>query len=128
MSEHLIADFYGCETEKLCDAQFIETTLVRAVEFLGATILEKCTRNYSPKGVTAVLVLAESHISAHTWPERGYAALDIYTCGDRTTKQAYEFLETAFHPQQSRAMIVNRGPEIRDGDFEVMELDQISRG
>ncbi len=123
MSEHLIADFFECDPNILSDSEFIEITLIKAVEVLGATMLEKCTKKYSPKGVTMVIVLAESHISIHTWPENGFAALDIYTCGDKTTRDTYEFLKAEFKPAESKAVIVNRGPEIRAGDFEISNLD-----
>lgn len=123
MSEHLMADFFDCEPSVLTDPEFIETTLAEAVSMLGLTILEKCTRKYSPEGVTTVFVLAESHISIHTWPERRFAGLDIYTCGDTTTSDAYEYLKKKFEPADAKAIIVERGPESREKNFQVNNLD-----
>ncbi len=122
MSEHLVADFYGCERNVLVDAEFIEKSLVNAVAVLGATVLETCVQEYSPKGVTVVLVLAESHISIHTWPEQKFAALDIYTCGDRKTIETYEYLKSVFRPDSDKAVIVERGPNGLNKGIEIAGL------
>lgn len=122
MSEHLMADFFDCEPSLLSDAEFIENTLTRAVDILGATILEKCTKQYSPNGITTVFVLAESHISVHTWPEQSFAGLDIYTCGERSTADAYAYLKEQFAPSEAKAIIVGRGPDTREKLFEVNTL------
>ncbi|HLI10391.1 MAG TPA: adenosylmethionine decarboxylase [Alphaproteobacteria bacterium] len=99
---HLIIELKGAE--KLDDVPFIERTLVEAVERSDATLLHIHLHHFTPNGgVSGVAVLAESHISIHTWPERGYAALDIFMCGKADPHKAVPVLEHAFRPS---AMVV----------------------
>ena len=79
---HLIADLHGCSG--LADIALIERTLSQAARAAGATLLEIRLHGFGPgQGVTGVALLAESHISIHSWPEHGYAAIDIFLCGTR---------------------------------------------
>ncbi len=79
---HLL-ELYDCPPEILDDRYFIDAALAEAVDEAGATLLQQVSRRFVPQGVTALALLAESHISIHTWPEVGYAAVDIFTCGNR---------------------------------------------
>ncbi len=81
-----------------------------AADAAGATVVESSFHKFGPHGVSGVLVLAESHLSVHTWPERDYAATDIYTCGDRCTpERAHEVLQIAFKAERCEVMVVERG-------------------
>jgi S-adenosylmethionine decarboxylase len=81
VGQHLIADLWGCHG--LADPAVIEDALRSAATAAGATLLDLKLHHFGPQqGVTGVALLAESHISIHTWPERGYAAVDIFLCGD----------------------------------------------
>ncbi|MGI9462959.1 MAG: adenosylmethionine decarboxylase [Aestuariivirgaceae bacterium] len=92
---HLIIDLIGAN--RLDDIRFIEETLRRCVTVAGATLLHLHLHHFTPNaGVSGVAVLAESHISIHTWPERQYAALDIFMCGDAQPKLCVEVLREAF--------------------------------
>ncbi len=94
---HLIIDLRGAD--KLEDLEHIETALRDAVEASGATLLHIHLHRFTPNGgVSGVAVLAESHISIHTWPERGYAALDVFMCGDARPERTLEVFERAFRP------------------------------
>jgi len=96
---HLIIDLWGAE--KLDDIGHIEATLKEAVETSGATLLHIHLHHFTPNGgVSGVAVLAESHISIHTWPERNYAALDVFMCGDARPHDAIPVLERAFTPSK----------------------------
>lgn len=96
---HLIVDLY--EAERLDEIDHIERTLVRCVEEAGATLLHIHLHPFEVNGgVSGVAVLAESHISIHTWPERGYAALDIFMCGDADPDACVPVLQEAFRPKQ----------------------------
>ena len=92
---HLILDLYGCNPEILDNYEQLQQHLETALALAGANILRIFGEKFEPQGVTLLALLAESHASVHTWPELGYAAIDLYTCGDTTqTHKAAEFLKT----------------------------------
>ncbi|TGG82715.1 MAG: adenosylmethionine decarboxylase [Aphanocapsa feldmannii 277cV] len=84
---HCILELYGCDVDRLNDEALIRETLTNAAKRAGATLLKLVTHPFEPQGVTGLALLAESHISIHTWPETGYAAVDVFTCGDHTMPQ-----------------------------------------
>ena len=84
IGRHCILELYQCDHEKLNDEAFIRTTITSSAKIAGATLLNLVTHSFKPQGVTGLALLAESHISIHTWPEIGYAAIDVFTCGDHT--------------------------------------------
>ncbi len=95
---HLLVDLWGAAN--LCDPDHIDRALRDAAEAAGATILHGHFHHFSPNGgVSGVLVLAESHISIHTWPERDFAAIDIFMCGACNPYQGIPALKVAFTPQ-----------------------------
>jgi S-adenosylmethionine decarboxylase len=92
---HLILDLYNCDQALLDDYEELERLLEVALNMAGANILRIFGEKFQPQGVTLLALLAESHASIHTWPELGYAAVDLYTCGDTTkTDKAANFLKT----------------------------------
>jgi len=94
---HLIIDFW--EAGNLDNLQLMEAALREAVEVSGATLLHIHLHHFTPSGgISGVAVLAESHISVHTWPERGFAAFDIFMCGNAEPEQAIPVLKNAFNP------------------------------
>ncbi len=96
---HLIIDLWGAR--RLDDIDHARTTLRTAVERAGATLLHIHLHHFTPNGgVSGVAVLAESHISIHSWPERDYAALDVFMCGDSDPYKAIEVLREAFTPDR----------------------------
>jgi S-adenosylmethionine decarboxylase len=96
---HLLVDLWGASN--LCDPDHIDHALRDAAEAAGATILHGHFHHFSPNGgVSGVLVLAESHISIHTWPERDFAAIDIFMCGSCNPYDGVPALETAFKPRE----------------------------
>jgi S-adenosylmethionine decarboxylase len=100
---HLIVDLW--DGEHLDDLEVIELALRRAVEAAGATLLHLHLHEFaSSGGVSGVAVLAESHISIHTWPERGYAALDVFMCGEA---QPHAVLPIFKHAFQARRLIIS---------------------
>ncbi len=95
---HLIVDLRGAS--RLDEIAHIETTLRKATEAAGATLLHLHLHHFTPNGgVSGVAVLAESHISIHTWPEREYAALDVFMCGDTRPRGTLEVFKKAFAPR-----------------------------
>lgn len=110
---HLIIDLIGAE--HLSDLAHIEKTLRRCVDVAGATLLHIHLHHFTPNGgVSGVAVLAESHISFHSWPERGYAALDIFMCGETKPHDAIEVIRQAFQPER---VIVSEHLRGREGDL-----------
>jgi S-adenosylmethionine decarboxylase len=97
---HLILDLYDCDPEVLDGYDQLQSYLETALALAGANILRIFGEKFEPQGVTLLALLAESHASIHTWPELGYAAVDLYTCGDTTnTHRAAEFLKTKLKAQ-----------------------------
>ncbi len=93
VGRHCILELYDCDQVKLNDEAFLRNTVTNAAKLAGATLLNLITHRFEPQGVTGLALLAESHISIHTWPENGYAAVDVFTCGDHTMpEKACEFL------------------------------------
>jgi S-adenosylmethionine decarboxylase len=94
---HLIIDLW--DAEGLDDRDRIETALIDAVKAAGATLLHIHLHTFSEGGgISGVAVLAESHISVHTWPEKGYAAFDVFMCGEAEPRKALGVFKTAFNP------------------------------
>ncbi|MGI6097993.1 MAG: adenosylmethionine decarboxylase [Dethiobacteria bacterium] len=82
LGRHILAEFYGCPAEMLNDQQMIEKLMVSAALEAGAEVREVVFHKFSPQGVSGVVVVSESHLAIHTWPELGYAAVDVFTCGE----------------------------------------------
>jgi S-adenosylmethionine decarboxylase len=105
---HLIVDFW--EAEGLDNKDRIEQAMRDAVDAAGATLLHIHLHTFMPSGgVSGVAVLAESHISVHTWPERGYAAFDVFMCGNAEPRKALAALEQAFAPKRVVVGMHKRG-------------------
>lgn len=92
MGKHCLLDLYGCPFSLLNDVDFIISILTEAAGICGATILNTASHKFEPYGVTAILLLSESHLSIHTWPEEGKAAADCYTCGESNPLLGCDFL------------------------------------
>jgi S-adenosylmethionine decarboxylase len=88
LGRHLLLELYACPPDRLNDVKGIEACLLEAVRRIGATLISHQTHRFSPHGVSAVVIIAESHLTIHTWPEHGYAAVDLFTCSDRLNPQA----------------------------------------
>ena len=104
---HLIVDLHGAE--RLDDIEHIEATLRRCVQAASATLLHIHLHHFQPNGVSGVAVLAESHISIHTWPEAGYAALDVFMCGSANPDACIPVLREAFSAKRVGVSELLRG-------------------
>ena len=83
LGTHLLLDLKNCKSELLDDLEFIRKAMMSAADETGATIVGETFHKFSPLGVTGIIAIAESHLCIHTWPEYGYAAVDIFTCGEK---------------------------------------------
>ena len=88
IGKHCILELYDCDCARLDDESFLRSAITNAAVRAGATLLQLITHHFQPHGVTGLALLAESHISIHTWPESGYAAVDVFTCGDHTMPES----------------------------------------
>ncbi len=95
LGHHILADFYNCDPKRLDDVEQIRTFMHEAAINAGATIVQENFHKYAPVGVSGVVVIQESHLTIHTWPECGYAAVDLFTCGTNVRPwTAFDYLQT----------------------------------
>jgi S-adenosylmethionine decarboxylase len=104
---HLLIDLYGAS--HLSDIAFIEKTMRRCIDASRATLLHIHLHHFTPDGVSGVAVLAESHISVHTWPESRYAAFDVFMCGDTNPEVCIDIMREAFEAERAEVKEILRG-------------------
>ena len=110
-SKHLLLELYRCDSEKLNDESFLRCALNRAAKLAKAAVLNLISNKFDPQGVTAIALLAESHISIHTWPESSYSAVDIFTCGQNMRPEvASQYLIEALKAEEHFLRIIERNP------------------
>ena len=110
-SNHFLLELYRCDHEKLNDESFLRCTLNRAAKLANATVLNLISNKFEPQGVTAIALLAESHISIHTWPESNYSAVDIFTCGQNMLSEvASQYLIEALKAEEHFLRVIKRNP------------------
>jgi S-adenosylmethionine decarboxylase proenzyme len=113
VGEHVIAELMGVENALLNNASFLEATCRQAAADGGLTVIDANFHKFAPHGVTGVVVLAESHLSIHTWPEFGYAAVDIFACnqaGGSNPQESLRSLTRMLAPSQVETTVLPRGP------------------
>ena len=109
--KHLLLELYRCDHEKLNDESFLRCTLNRAAKLAKATVLNLISNRFDPQGVTAIALLAESHISIHTWPESSYSAVDIFTCGQNMMPElASQYLIESLMAEEHSLRVIERNP------------------
>ena len=110
-SKHLLLELYRCDQEKLNDESFLRCILNRAAKLANASVLNLISNKFEPQGVTAIALLAESHISIHTWPESNYSAVDIFTCGKEMMPElASQYLIGALKAEEHFLRVIERNP------------------
>ena len=110
-SKHLLLELYRCDYEKLNDESFLRCTLNKGAKLANATVLNLISNKFEPQGVTAIALLAESHISIHTWPESNYSAVDIFTCGQNMLPEvASQYLIEALNAEEHFLRVIERNP------------------
>jgi S-adenosylmethionine decarboxylase len=117
LGRHLIMEFYRCEGRLLDDVPSIRRIALGAAAAVGATVVGEAFHRFSPQGVSGTVVIAESHISVHTWPESAYVAVDIFTCGGLDPRPGLKFLYRELVAQACRMEEIVRGlPEDIEGE------------
>ena len=110
-SKHLLLELYKCNFERLNDESFLRCTLSKAAKLAKATVLNLISNKFEPQGVTAIALLAESHISIHTWPESNYSAVDIFTCGQNMLPElACQYLIESLKAKEHSLRVIKRNP------------------
>ena len=102
LGEHILIELYNCDKNLIDNSDLLEKSMLKAAEIAKATVVKSVFHNFSPQGVTGVIVVEESHFAIHTWPEHNYAAVDLFTCSeDMDYNAAYKFLENELKAERS---------------------------
>ena len=110
LGQQVLAEFFECDSNILNNQSIIEKLMVKSALESGATVVQKCFHMFNPYGVSGVVIIAESHFAIHTWPELGYAAVDLFTCGTKCDpKISYAYLEKMFNAKNSSFTELKRG-------------------
>lgn len=110
LGRHILVEFSGCDAEIMNDVSTIEKGMVDAAAEAGATVINSTFHHFSPYGVSGVVVIQESHLAIHTWPEYGYAAVDLFTCGDTVDPWvSFDHLKKVFKAKDFSAIEMYRG-------------------
>lgn len=110
LGRHILVEFYNCDKEILNDHSKIETYMNQAAREAKATIVESVFHLFNPWGVSGAVVISESHLTIHTWPEYGYAAVDLFTCGEEVDPwKAFDYLAETLQAEKVETMEVPRG-------------------
>ena len=108
MAEQLLADYYGCDVQRLDDAKLLTQAAHEAVHAVGAQVVEECVHRFKPMGVSYIAVISTSHISIHTWPEDGYAAVDIFSCTQGIPQEVAQALGRTLGADTIRTKMIRR--------------------
>jgi S-adenosylmethionine decarboxylase len=126
LGKHILAEFYNCNSNILNNVELIDQFMTEAATECGATVVTKTFHMFNPYGVSGVVVISESHLAIHTWPEHGYAAVDLFTCGDSCDPLvAYEYLKeklsagSAIYTELKRGLFDNQRNEVMVSPFQV---------
>ncbi len=110
LGRHILVEFTDCNSDILNDVETVEKAMVEAAKTAGATVINSTFHHFSPWGISGVVVIQESHLAIHTWPEYRYAAVDLFTCGETVDPWvSFEFLKKAFQSNKYSALEMNRG-------------------
>lgn len=110
LGRQILVEFYDCDREVLNNESLIREILLEGVRRSRATVISDTFHTFSPHGVSGVIVIAESHVTIHTWPEHGYAAIDIFTCGETIDPWVIQkYLERHFRARNVSSMELKRG-------------------
>ena len=112
-SKHFLLELYRCDYKKLNDESFLRCMLDNAAKLANAKVLNLISKKFEPQGVTAIALLAESHLSIHTWPEAHYSAVDIFTCGQNMKPElSCKYLIEALMAEEHFLRVIDRNPPL----------------
>ena len=109
LGKHLLAELFGCNTEIINNVELVEEHMKTSATLSGATIVQSVFHTFSPYGVSGVVIVAESHLAVHTWPEHDYAAVDFFSCGNLDCETAISNLRLRFCAERFKMKKIERG-------------------
>ncbi len=109
LGTHVIAELFNCDEYHINNLKKVEEVMMAAAELSKATIIKPFFHKFSPYGISGVIVIAESHFTIHTWPEYGYAAVDVFTCGDLDYQAALDYIKTELGAERCSLFQLQRG-------------------
>lgn len=110
LGRHLLVEFYNCDSGIMDDVELVEKYMNEAAKKANATVVQSTFHKFAPQGVSGVVVIAESHLAIHTWPEHSYASVDLFTCGDSVDPWiAFEYLKDVFQADKHETQELIRG-------------------
>jgi len=126
LGNHILVEFMNCDPHIMNDVAAIERDMVAAAQKAGATVINSTFHHFSPYGVSGVVVIQESHLAIHTWPEYGYAAVDLFTCGEMDAWISFDWLKEAFGAKSYSALEMKRGSVnlLQRNDFDMTTMRQ----
>jgi S-adenosylmethionine decarboxylase proenzyme len=110
LGHHLLVEFTGCDASSLADLDRVTSAMLQAAEASGATVVTHSFHHFSPHGVSGAVIIAESHLAIHTWPEHGFAAVDFFSCGNVDMSRGLAVLKVAFSATGETRLELERGP------------------
>lgn len=130
LGNHILVEFMQCDPHIMNDVATIERNMVEAAEKAEATVINSTFHHFSPYGVSGVVVIQESHLAIHTWPEYGYAAVDLFTCGEMDAWIAFDYLKDCFKSKSYSAIEMKRGSVnlLTRNDFDVRSMREQASG
>ena len=126
LGRHILVEYYNCDSEILKDPAFIESQMKQAALEAKATIVESVFHHFNPWGVSGAVIVEESHLTIHTWPEYGFASADFFTCGDIDPWKSFEFLENVLKAEFSESVEIPRGLTAKIQKHAKIDLGEIS--
>ncbi len=109
LGKHIILELYGCPAELLSQPNEIQQVMESVAAIMNATVVKSTFHHFSPLGVSGVVIIMESHLTIHTWPEYGYAAVDIFTCGILDIEAGVRLLEQELKASKMKQQMIERG-------------------
>ena len=110
LGRHVIAEFYNCTPDKINNVSHVEKSMVKAAQLAGATIINVTFHHFSPFGISGVVVIEQSHLSIHTWPEYQFASIDLFTCGETINPWiSFDHLKEEFGAEHVSSIELQRG-------------------
>ena len=119
--QHLLVEYHECDAQILNSVEAVQGLMEAAASAAKATIVQSAFHRFSPQGVSGVVVIEESHLSVHTWPEANYAAVDFFTCGECLPEVGHRIIFEALGAKSFEKIMVHRGLNLADTSMKVVE-------